>query len=212
VKKAIVFSGAEIKDYSIIKKHINNYDFVACADCGITHCIELNLNVNLWVGDFDSTKFNDFAGSPYLKSAEIIRLNPQKDDTDTEHIIDALVDAGYEDITLFGALGTRLDHSLANVYLMEKAFLKGATLTIINENNILHYVNNSTIEINKSDYKYVSVLPLDAVRVSNQGFFYPLNDEVLYRASSRGISNEISGKRGTITVSDGSALVIESID
>ncbi len=212
MKSAVVFSGAEIKDYSIIKKYIKKTSYVACADCGITHCINLGLEANLWVGDFDSAKFNDFKDNPYLKNAEIIKLNPKKDDTDTEHIIDVLIDRGYEDIILLGALGTRLDHSIANVFLMEKAFIKGTKLVIVNENNIFRYVNNSKIEINKSDFKYVSVLPLDTVRVSNKGFLYPLNDEILYRASSRGISNEITADTATICVSGGSALVIESID
>ena len=212
MKRAVVFSGAEIKDYSIIKKHIKPDDFIACADCGIVHCINLEIDVNLWVGDFDSAKFNVFNDSPYLKNAEIIRLNPQKDDTDTEHIINSLIDRGYKDIVLFGAIGTRLDHSISNVFLMEKSFLKGVNLVVINENNRLHYINNSKIVINKSCFKYVSVLPLDTVRVSNDGFLYPLSDEILYRSSSRGISNEITANTATVSVSGGSALVIESID
>ena len=61
-------------------------------------------------------------------------------------------------------------------------------------------------------YKYVSVIPLDTVRVSNTSMLYSLNNEVLERASSRGISNEVINNGAEIIVKDGSALVIEAID
>ena len=212
MKKAVIFSGAKITDYEFVKNSLKDNPFVACADSGVLHCINLGINVDLWVGDFDSASFEEYAQNQYLQNAEIVRLNPMKDDTDTEHTLDLVIDKGFDEIVLFGAIGNRFDHSLANIFLMEKAHFRGAKLTIINENNCIHYVNNSKIALDGKFYKYVSVIPLDSVCVSNTSMLYSLNNEVLDRASSRGISNEVINNGAEIIVKDGSALVIEAID
>lgn len=63
-------------------------------------------------------------------------------------------------------------------------------------------------------FKYVSVVPVSetANGVTLTGFKYPLADAVMHRASTLGISNEITGAYGTVTVRDGSVLVIKSKD
>ena len=212
VSRAVIFAGGSVSDYDALRCHMQDCQFVVCADSGITHCNALGLCADLWVGDFDSSDFEELSALSAANGTHIIRLNPVKDDTDTEHALDCVLERGYRDIVLFGGIGTRLDHSIANVFLMEKALDKGAVLTIVNDKNILHFVRNETIILKRNSMKYVSILPLEDVVVSNFGFMYPLNNEKLYRASSRGISNEIIGNEASITISGGAALVIESVD
>ncbi len=197
---------------SCMKSVIDNADYIICADSGIIHCHSLGLKADLWVGDFDSADYDKYETLPALSDAEIIRLNPIKDATDTEFALECAVKRGCNDISVIGAVGTRIDHSLANIFLMEKYSADNIRIRIINENNIIHFVSDSSIEISKGDMKYVSVLPLETVKVSNKGFIYPLDEEMLHRSSSRGISNELDGQRGIIKVSGGAALVIESKD
>ncbi len=212
LSRAVIFAGGSVLDYDALRSYLQECNFVVCADSGMLHCNRLGLSADLWVGDFDSSDFDSFSKLPAAKNAQIIKLNPIKDDTDTEFALDRVLEKGYKDILLIGGIGTRLDHSFANILLMEKALDSGAVLTVVNEQNILHFVRDDTIYLERGKLKYVSVLPIDNVIVTNSGFVYPLKGEELYRASSRGISNEYVNDRASITVDGGAALVIESVD
>ena len=212
MKRAVVFSGGSIGDYVNVLSYVRDDDFVVCADSGVYHCLKLGINVDLLVGDFDSTDFETACTHDLIKNSEVLKLNSMKDDTDTEHAIDVVLNRGYNEILVFAAVGTRLDHTISNIFLLEKYLDKNANITIISDNNIIHVLKNSSVTINKSIMKYVSVLPLDDVTVSNRGFLYPLTNELMHRSSSRGISNELTSDTGCITVENGCALVIESKD
>ena len=212
VKEAIVFSGGSVDNLKQTASFLPEDAVVICADSGVLNCEKLNFCANVVVGDFDSFDLEKARLSVCAQNAEFIILNPVKDDTDTEFALDKAVEKGCRRIYLLGATGTRLDHSLANIFLMEKYFKQGVEVIIVNENNILHYLNNSELTLKKGPMNYVSVIPLEKVMVSNSGFKYPLCKEYLYRDSSRGISNELVTSTGSITVSGGSALVVESRD
>ena len=49
---------------------------------------------------------------------EWTKLNPMKDDTDTEAAIRLAIEKGAQSITLLGATGSRIDHVLANIELL----------------------------------------------------------------------------------------------
>lgn len=210
VRKAVVFTGGCMSENMHVD--ISEDDYIICADKGIKYCDSIGCKADLWVGDFDSSDYEECILLSAASRAEVIRLNPVKDDTDTEFALDCAVKKGYENILLLGGIGSRIDHSLANVFLLEKYLKQGVTVTIADDKNIIHIVADSTIEICKSDMKYVSILPLDDVRVSNRGFLYPLQDKVMHRYSSLGISNELVSENGTIDISGGTAIVIESKD
>ncbi len=213
MKRAVVFAGGTIADYSTLPLTVTEEDYIICADCGALHCANMGLKANLWVGDFDSCDFSALKSMPCVSDAEIEKLNPQKDDTDTEHAVFCAIEKGFCHILLIGGTGSRFDHSLSNVYLMEKCHELGASLVVINENNIIRFLEGESITLEKRTMKYVSILPMDReIRVSCDGLKYPLVDEKLYRASSRGISNEIVSKSASITIHEGKALVIESRD
>ena len=212
IKSALIFAGGSGLVPSCMESVLDNADYVICADSGIAYCHKLGLKAHLWVGDFDSADFDSYISLPFLENTEIIKLNPIKDATDTEFALECAINRGYTDISLIGAVGSRIDHSLANIFLMEKYIRNNVKIRIINENNIIHLVSDGTITIKRGEMKYISVLPLETVKVSNEGFVYPLKNETMYRYSSRGISNELTEETGIIKVTGGSALVIESKD
>ncbi len=212
MKKALVFSGGTISDYEKIIPYIKGDIYIICADSGVFHCLNIGLIPDLIVGDFDSSSYDELSKKETLKSAEFIRLNPEKDDTDTEYALDLAVEKGFKDILLIGAVGTRVDHSLANIFLLEKYSKKNVCVTILTENSLIRFLENDTININKNGRKYVSLIPLSTVTASNEGFKYHLNHEVLHRDSSRGISNVLNGETGSITLENGCALICESDD
>ena len=214
LRRTVIITGGSVNDYAVTKDYIKKDDFIICADRGIVHCINMNLSADAWVGDFDSCSFEKYSGSDAAKNSEIIRLVPEKDDTDTEFACMYAQKNGFDEILLVGGCGTRADHTFSNVFLMEKMLDLSVRMTVVNEHNRIRLLRNSDLEITKSRFKYVSVIPISqsAEGVSNTGFKYPLSGETLYRCSSLGVSNELLGKYGKITVAKGTVLVIESVD
>ena len=212
MKRAVVFGGGQIKKYYYLPYAPELNDYIVCADSGIIHCENMGLKADVWVGDFDSCDFDKCKQLVSTTNAKIVRLNPIKDCSDVEYALDYAVELGYKNLLLIGGMGTRFDHTLSNLYLAEKYFDCGINLSIINENNTINFVKNSMFTVNRSRFKYVSILPLEDCVVSCEGFFYNLCEEKLYRHSTRSISNELAKEAGKITIHSGSAFIIESID
>jgi thiamine pyrophosphokinase len=92
------------------------------ADNGMAHAETLKLDVELWVGDFDSA-------SPELmaRHRDVEReVYPQaKDATDSELAVDAAVRRGASEMVLVGGFGGQSDHALSHVMLALKLARQG---------------------------------------------------------------------------------------
>ena len=149
------------------------------------------------------------------RETAVIRLNPVKDDTDTEAAIRVCTDRGAEKIYLFGATGNRLDHVLGNIELLAFAGSRGCELFIIDPHNRIRLCNNS-ISIKKSGQwgRFVSLIPYTPVveKLTLRGFKYELTESDIKKGNTLGISNEITADTADISFSKGSLIVIESLD
>lgn len=209
--KGLILSGGNIGNFEYLKGLIPDMDFVLCADGGIRHAISLEIIPNAVIGDLDSVSNEDLR---YIdkNSIPVFKYPVDKDKTDTELAIDRLIEMGVKDITITGATGTRMDHTLANIFLLNKLRLDGIEGRIIDEHNIIHMLDG-WLSLVKKDYN-ISILPLtnDGILVSLKGFYYPLENERIRFGSTLGISNKIIEDLGTIHIMEGMALIIESID
>ena len=211
--RAIVIANGDISDYAYIKSNIKPNDYVICADGAIRHCIEMNIIPNLWIGDFDSCHFDAYIEKyPFLSSVETLKLNTEKDVTDTHAACDCAIQKKFNEILLLGAIGTRFDHTLSNIHLLEYLLKANVSACIINEKNTLKMFD-SFIKIN-SCKKYLSLIPIDrdVIVKKTAGLKYPLENFVLNRSVSMGVSNEILSNEATIEIDAGLMLLIESDD
>ncbi len=210
--KALIIASGRIVDYDLLNSLVQKNNFILCADGGLNHLMKLDLIPNLVLGDLDSITKD---GKNYIKSKNIpIEIYPvMKNETDTELAVDYLISNGYSEITIIGGIGSRMDHSLANIFLLRKMNKKGIKCSIINENNTINLVENSIILKKRLNY-YTSIIPisLDGIRVSASGFLYSLENQDLEFGTTRGISNKITEEFATITILKGEALVIQSKD
>lgn len=210
--KGLIISSGTINDYNLLNSLIEENDYIVCADGGLDHILKIGQIPNLLLGDLDS--ISDF-GIQFIKNNNIpVEKFPSvKNNTDTELAIMYLRNMGVDDITLIGGTGSRLDHSLANIFLLKKFNEKGRKLRILDDNNIINYVVDS-IEIKKNQDRFVSIIPLNdsGLIVSLKGFEYPLDHEYIDFASTLGISNRIVEEIGIIKIHEGEALVFESLD
>lgn len=210
--KALIIASGTISDYNLLKSLVQENNFILCADGGLNHLIKINTIPNLVIGDLDSISKDAL---DYIKAnnIHIERFPVMKDETDTHLALNYLIQNKYSEITIVGGIGSRIDHTLGNIYLLKSLLDKKIKGTIINENNIIHLVDKSIKIIKKLGY-YTSIIPItsDGINISISGFLYPLVNDHIDFGSTRGISNEINCDAGIITINKGEALIIESRD
>ena len=106
------------------------WDHIIAADAGLKICNEAGIFPEIIVGDFDSLipgeKGPDMGGQKLLEKYEqagslIRRFKPEKDLTDTQIGVEAAMQAGCGQVHVLGGTGTRLDHVLGNLQVMEMA-------------------------------------------------------------------------------------------
>ena len=110
---------------------IAHADYIG-VDHGAVCCMRQGIAMRKAVGDFDSITREELA---QLKQyCEVEKLPSHKNETDTEVAIEAALQLGYDDIILYGGLGGRLDHEMANLHLM---IYRELPLTLMNDTNII---------------------------------------------------------------------------
>ena len=205
--RAFVFSGGEIfPEY--IEERPEAGDIVICADSGYKNAHKLGVKVDVLVGDFDSLRdIPDDVG-------EILQVPAEKNQTDTQLAVDIALDRGADEIIIVASTSGRCDHALSSLAILEYLHAKKKIAYIVNGQNRIRFVRDSGVIIIRSQYKYFSVITLDAVakKVSIEGGKYPLKDAKLERGVQFAVSNEITKNAALITVKKGSVYVIESRD
>lgn len=214
--RVLIISGGYINDvFALEWMKKNEYDCVIAADSGMNFLYRNRIVPDIIAGDFDSVDDDSLDEFSSLSNVEMLRLNPIKDDTDTEFVIREAIRRGAKEITILGATGTRLDHVLANVYLLGIGLEEGISMELVDANNRIRMIAD-TLEILKTEQfgDFVSILPIkgDAKGVTLQGMKYSLCDADVSCFSSLGVSNEIVGEKAKILVRQGTLLVIESRD
>jgi thiamine pyrophosphokinase len=191
-----------------------NIDYVICADGGLEKAEKLQIVPDLILGDFDSVDPDVL--EKYKKKSEIIKYPAEKDFTDMELSIEIAVKKGFKDIVLVGATGgSRLDHSLANMMLLEKYYHFGVNIFIIDNNNKIQIISdNCNMLLDKKEGSFVSLIPLteNISGLTLEGFKYPLDRVVVKRGSTLCVSNEIILDKGRIILESGTALLFISRD
>ncbi|MCI8389972.1 MAG: thiamine diphosphokinase [Roseburia sp.] len=216
MRQAIIVSGGRIDD-EFVRQVIETTaaDCLIAADAGVDFFYRNRMRPDVIVGDFDSAHAEArhyFEGSEGIR---IERLDPVKDDTDTESALRLAIRTGAEQITLLGATGSRIDHVLGNIELLGIGLTEGVPVTMLDPCNRIRMVDQGIVIRREEQFgTYVSLLPYtpQVKGLTLRGMKYPLTDHCLKGFCSLGISNEIAEDEGVITFSEGILLVIESKD
>lgn len=212
-KAACVVTGGRLSS-EFLKQHTKQkeYRLLIAVDGALEVVHKTGIAPDYIVGDFDTVAEELLASYP---KELILRHQPEKDQTDTELAIDTALKEGCTEISFLGATGTRLDHSLANLFLLERLLEAGVNGFVYDEYNKL-YLKNRSFAINKGEAygNYVSLIPLTEVvtGVTLTGFKYPTDHLTFYRKQTLGVSNEITQEEAAVEFSDGIFIVVESRD
>lgn len=204
MKKCSVFGAGKIENYSQI--NIDDNDYIICADGGFVHTDKLGLSPDVIVGDFDTLKINTDV------KCEVIEYSPEKDDTDTMLAVKLAVERGYNNIDIYGGLGGRLDHSIANIQTLLFLKDKGINANLVGDTDFVTVIKNEEKSFNKKEGYYFSVFSFteECVGVTENGVKYPLNNYLLTSSFPLGVSNEIIDDFCTVKVEKGILVIVFS--
>lgn len=203
--RALIVSGGEVIDKLKLKEISMLSDFIIAADSGYEHLSEISAVPDIFIGDMDSVKTS-------VSAKEIIKLNTDKDETDTEAAVRLALSKGYNDIIIFGGIGTRADHTTANLFLLKQIYDNDAIGCIINEHNEIYYTESEfSYEGNSGDT--ISIVPVtDCENIVTTGLLYELNGDTLIFGTGRGVSNVLTDTKCMIKIGKGKALIFKSLD
>ena len=192
---------------------------VIAADGGLVRARGLGMTPQVLVGDLDSLAPAAVAGARD-QGIEVIRASVDKDESDTELALLEAVRRGATRVTVLGAFGgPRLDHALANVWLLAHPALAGVRVTLLDAGTRLDLVaapgpDGSPVErgLPGPVGGLVSLLPHggDVTGITTHGLRYPLDDEPLLVGPARGLSNVRTASDAWVRVRDGRLLVVET--
>ena len=185
--------------------------FNIAVDGGIRHLREINLIPDILIGDLDSVSEQDLEWCKNLQ-VEIHQYPKEKDQTDFELALDYAMKKNRDKIIVFGALGGRIDHTLANIGLLGNPDYADRDIRIFSNNEYIYFLHSpTTIKGNIGDI--ISLIPWGGpvLGVTTTGLQYPLSDEDLLPDRSRGISNVMSSIEAIIQFKKGNLLCVQQL-
>jgi thiamine pyrophosphokinase len=188
-------------------------DFVIALDGGIGYCDFLRLEPDLVIGDFDSVTEEEQKAVEILEREvpnQVIRLQPEKDDTDMLYGIKYALGLGYREFRLYGATGGRLDHTLANIQCLLYLKNHDASGYLMDGNGMIMVLKDEAVSFQENLEGMLSLFALGerAEGVSIRGMKYPLENATITNDFPIGISNEFIGEKAEITVTKGELVCI----
>lgn len=185
------------------------WEWVVAADSGLDHAEALGLRVDAVVGDLDSVTAGALQRA--RDAGVVIDQHPtDKNATDLELAMDAALEHGASSLFVLGVGGGRPDHALANLFLLADQRYAEAEVDARTADARIMVVRSRPRVIRGEAGAVVTLLPVHgpARRVRTEGLRWPLRDEDLGAASTRGVSNEITHSPGWVVAGDGVLLAI----
>ena len=208
--KAIVVAGGDAAPEDAAQ--LAGADVVIAADSGAAWLEAAGRQPDLVIGDMDSIS-SDLLERLEARGVTIESHPSEKEASDAELAVAWAVAMGANEIVILGGFGgPRLDHELANLLLLTAEW-NGAELRLVRGATTARAVRGGgqqALEGRVGDL--VTLLPLagDATGVRTRGLRYPLGGESLHGGRSRGLSNVIAVLPASVSLEDGTLLIIET--
>ncbi|WP_302964630.1 thiamine diphosphokinase [uncultured Adlercreutzia sp.] len=180
------------------------FDAVIAVDGGFASLEAAGCVPDLALGDFDSLG--------YVPEGVPVKAFPaEKDASDMELALEEALARGADAVEVYGALGGRLDHTLANLLLLASFAERGLTVTAVGERERVTFLvgpGELTVAGDEAG-AIVSVFSLSdvATGVCEEGLKYGLDHVALTNRTSWGLSNELAGTAARISVESGTLAV-----
>jgi len=205
--RAAIIANSEFKSEKKILDLIKSSDLIVCANGGTKVARELGILPGAIVGDLDSIS-KEIINAFKRKGAEVIEHITEKDYTDLELAVNYAEEKGSNEILIFGALGGRPDHFMANIILLFDLLKRNIRAKILSNQTEIFCLNRYG-EIRGKAGDLISLLPLSNEvhfeTITGLKFTPPSN--TLQFGVSRGISNVMLEDTVILKIRSGTILV-----
>ena len=134
----------------------------------------------------------------------------EKDDTDSFLAYKLGFEKGYRDFIIFGGIGGRFDHTLANVQMLCHMAKNDARGFLAGENTIITAIHNSKLSLPSTNTGKIGVFAHSSTArgVDISGLKYTLDKGEISPDFPLGVSNEFVGENARISVTDGTLIIV----
>ena len=197
----VIFGAGE---YDGARPAYNRNAFYIAADGGLAVMRDCGLTPDLVIGDFDSLNAPLPAGVPTVK------LPVEKDVTDTDAAAAEGLKRGCSRFEIYGGLGGRPDHTLANYSLLARLSQQGKQAAAYGGGFEISAVTNGRIGFpaGKTGAAAVFSWTDESRGVTIKGLKYELENGTLKSDFALGASNSFTGEEAFVEVKEGTLLVM----
>ncbi|MCL2764096.1 MAG: thiamine diphosphokinase [Treponema sp.] len=210
----VIFTGAEAPKPQVIKQILKTQRdalFIA-ADSGLTSAENAGIKPDWIIGDMDSLE--DTSRLCAYPQERIIRLQHEKDFSDTEMAVSLAVDKGCKSIWIIGGGGGRTDHLFAIRSLFEREHFPRRWITGTEEIFCIdaQQTEENAIHFSLKSNASVSVFPLGdgPWKAVSTGLKWPLED-LRWSRGFFGLSNVAQDGEFAITAHLGRFMILLSV-
>ena len=201
MRRCIIFGAGE---YDAQQPKKTPETLVIAADAGYRRCVENGFVPDYVIGDFDS-----LCKAPGLSN--VIQLPVEKDVTDMDAAAALALEHDCKVICLYGGMGGRPDHTLANYALVARLSQQGVEAYLYGNGYVVTAVTDGKLTLTGGRGETVSVFSWTdrSEGVTLRGLKYPLENAVLTNTFALGVSNSFAEETAEITVARGTLLVMQ---
>ncbi|HEM4694953.1 TPA: thiamine diphosphokinase [Streptococcus suis] len=183
-------------------------------DAGSLRLLDHSLPLDWAIGDFDSVTYEEL-GRIKDQAERFLQAPAEKDDTDLELALKEIFKAYPQaQVRIYGALGGRMDHMMANLFLAAEPDLATymEQIELVDSQNIVRFRPAGQHRLSPiAGMKYISFMPSDQSRLTIRHAKYPL-DASNYFFKKCYSSNEFIDRDIDIQLDKGYVVLIYSKD
>jgi len=207
--KMLILLAGELSQFPIVPAA---WDAIIAANGGTRHALAQGIIPDIVVGDFDSLAADEI--DQLSLNTRLERVPHAQDFTDGEMAVHEALKRGAHKVVLAGGLGGRLDHTLANIFLLKHVQEAGAQGWATDGHQRAFLLQNEVpVTLEGAPGDTVSIVPVSATvsGVHTMGLRWALHDAELHFSSSLSISNEMNDVTAHIQAQKGTAVVLHMI-
>ncbi|HEL2361356.1 TPA: thiamine diphosphokinase [Streptococcus suis] len=189
-------------------------DLYVGVDAGSLRLLDHSLPLDWAMGDFDSVTPEEL-GWIKDQAGRFLQAPAEKDDTDLELALKEIFKAYPQaQVRIYGALGGRMDHMMANLFLVAEPDLAPymEQIELVDSQNVVRFRPAGQHRLSPiAGMKYISFMPSDQSRLTIRHAKYPL-DASNYFFKKCYASNEFIDRDIDIQLDQGYVVLIYSKD
>ncbi len=204
LRTCVLVASSDFNEQDFLARYeAGQFDYVMAVDGGFAHLDAAGVRPDMALGDFDSLG--------YVPACQrVVRFPLQKDASDLELALERAKTMRFGDVYVYGALGGRIDFTLANLQTAAKCSEAGLCVTLVGQDEAIRALTGpDVLDLPLMERGTVSVLAMSdlCTGMIERGMAYSLDDEPLTNRESRGISNELTGAPASVGIESGTVLV-----